>query len=140
MDRVERIRNQEFQFIDSVDQQYSDLHQEMSTTYDLWRQYGRERAIYLEDYQARVANSDRQGRKGSFIALEQVYNAYKLGKIQDQDLKQLAKGFNNEVEPTVMNIQGKVFELNGSLDGQYAQWRSILRSIFALETGLAPSS
>ena len=34
-----------------------------------------------------------------------------------------------------MEIEGKVFRLSGSLDSQYNEWRSILRSIFALETG-----
>lgn len=136
MDRVERIRNQEYLFIDTVDEQYATLYEEMAPTYHLWRQYGREQAIYREDYQQRAASRDSRGRRGSFTAMEQTYEAYKWTKIHEQDLDELALGFNNEVTPTLMEVSGKVFRLNGTLDSQYTEWREILRKIFELETGL----
>jgi hypothetical protein len=138
MERVYRIRNQEFLFIDTVDEQYVALYDEMGPTYNLWRQYGREQAIYREEYQERVANRDSRGRRGSFAAMQQTYDAYKWSKIQEQDLDELALGFNNEMSPTVIEVSGKVFRLNGTLETQYSEWREILRSIFALETGLPP--
>ncbi len=60
--------------------------------------------------------------------------------MHEQDLDELATGFNNEVAPTVMEVSGRVFRLSGSLESQYAEWREILRRIFALETGLSPAS
>ena len=54
----------------------------------------------------------------------------------EQDLDELAQGFNNEVAPTVLKASGKVFRLTGTLDSQYREWRAILREIFSLETGL----
>ena len=83
-----------------------------------------------------MANRDSRGRRGTFIAMEQTYDAYKWSKIHEQDLDELAMGFNNEVTPTVLEVSGKVFRLNGTLDSQYQEWREILRQIFALETGL----
>jgi len=139
MARVQRIQNQEYLFIDTVDEQYLQLSQEMGPTYDLWRQYGREQAIYKEDYQRRLAARDSQGRRGTFPAMQQTYNAFKWTKIQQQDLHELAVGFANEVAPTVLEASGKVFRLNGTLDNQYAEWRDILKQIFALETGLPGS-
>jgi hypothetical protein len=68
--------------------------------------------------------------------MEQIYNSFKNSKIQDQDLQELAGGFNNEVAPTVMEVSGRVFRLSGGLDAQLVEWREILRSIFALEAGL----
>ena len=73
-------------------------------------------------------------------ALEQSYNTYKWSKIHEQDLDELALGFNNEVAPTVMDVSGAVVELSGTLDSQYSEWRDILQRIFALETGLPPAS
>jgi len=137
--RVKRIQNQEYLFIDTVDEQYLNLYEAMGPTYDLWRQYGREQAIYKEEYQQRVAGRDKYGRRGTFIQMEQTYNAFKLTKIQEQDLDELASGFDNEVAPTIMESSGKVFRLNGTLDTQYAEWQAILKQIFALETGLPPS-
>jgi hypothetical protein len=138
--RVVSLRNQEYLFIDTVDEQYAQLAQEMAPTYNLWRQFGAEQALYRDEYRQRVSNRDTQGRRGSFTALEQTYNTYKMSKIHEQDLDELAVGFNNEVAPTVMEVSGTVFKLSGSLDAQYSEWRDILKRIFALETGLAPAS
>lgn len=138
--RVVRLRNQEYLFIDTVDEQYVRLSEEMAPTYNLWRQYGAEQALYREEYRERVSSMGSQGRRGSFVALEQTYNAYKWSKIHEQDLDELALGFNNEVAPTVMEVSGTVFKLSGSLDAQYTEWRDILQRIFALETGLVPAS
>ncbi|CAA0118373.1 Uncharacterised protein [Halioglobus japonicus] len=138
--RVVRIRNQEYLFIDTVDEQYARLAEAMAPTYNLWRQYSAEQAQYRDDYEARVASRSSQGRRGSFVALEQTYNAYKWSKIHEQDLDELALGFNNEVAPTVMEVSGTVFKLSGGLDSQYTEWRGILQRIFALETGLPPAA
>ena len=138
--RVQRIKNQEFLFIDNADEQYLELYDRMTPTYNLWRQNGRELAVYKVEYEAREASRDRDGRRGTYAAMQQTYNAYKRSKEHDQDLDELAQGFNNEVAPTVLEVQGKVFRLNGTLDSQYTEWRSILRSIFALETGLPPAT
>lgn len=81
-------------------------------------------------------NRDPRGRRGTFAAMRQTYDAYKWSKIHEQDLDELALGFNNEVAPTVMEVSGSVFRLNGSLDTQYSEWRKILRRIFRLESGL----
>jgi hypothetical protein len=135
MARVERIRNQEHLFVDTVDEQYVNLYEEMAPTYNLWRQYGREQALYQQDYEARAQTKDRIGRRGTFSAMEQTYNTYKQIKIQEQDLDDMSQGFNNEVAPTVMEASGRVFRLSGTLESQYNEWRSILRDIFAIETG-----
>ena len=138
--RVERIRDQEHLFVDTVDEQYVDLFNEMVATYSLWREYSREQAIYKEDYQERAQTKERIGRRGTFSAMEQTYNTYKQTKIQEQDLDEMATGFNNEVAPTVMESSGRVFRLSGNLNSQYNEWRGILREIFELETGLPAGS
>jgi hypothetical protein len=134
--RVERIRNQEYLFIDNVDEQYRELHREMAPTYDLWRQYDREQTLYRAEYQQRAADRERHGRRGSYAAMEQAYNAYRLTRIQEQDLEELALGFDNETAPTIVETSGRVFRLTGTLDSQYQDWRKILQDIFALEIGL----
>jgi hypothetical protein len=135
LERVLRIRNQEFLFIDSVDEQYERLHHQMASTYALWLQYDFEQSLYRQDYAARAANRDKQGRRGSFTAMQQSYYAYRNYRIQEQDVTELAAGFQNETAPTLIETRGRVFRLNGTLDSQYAQWRGILRKIFALEIG-----
>ncbi|RLQ22870.1 hypothetical protein DWB85_05340 [Seongchinamella sediminis] len=140
MSRVERIRNQEYLFIDNVDEQFGDLHDQMAATYVLWLAYDREQNLFREDYEQRAANREQQGRAGSFAAMQQSYFAYRNFRIQEQDLDELALGFNNEIAPTIMATSGRVFRLTGTLDSQYTEWRQILRQIFALETGLPPAA
>jgi hypothetical protein len=138
--RVLRLREQEYLFIDTVDEQYLRLSEQMAPTYHLWRQFGAEQAVYRADFEDRVSSRGRSGAPGSFAALQQTYNAYRLSKIHEQDLDELAGGFNNEVAPTLMEVSGTVYRLTGSLESQYTEWRDILRRIFELETGLAPVS
>lgn len=138
--RVLGLRDQEYLFIDTVDEQYQRLSEQMASTYHLWRQFGAEQAVYRETFEDRVSSRERTGSPGSFTALQQTYNAYRLSKMHEQDLDELATGFNNEVTPTVMEVSGTVFRLSGSLESQYTEWREILRRIFELETGLAPAS
>ena len=136
MKRVERIRNQEYLFIDNVDEQFGELHDEMASTYSLWLQYDQEQSLFQEGFEERAASRERHGKSGSFSAMQQTYFAYRNFRIQEQDLDDLALGFNNEVEPTIVETSGQVFKLTGTLDSQYAEWRNILRQIFAIETGL----
>jgi hypothetical protein len=136
IERVLRIRNQEYLFIDNVDEQYGRLHDEMAPTYGLWLQYDREQSLFTEDYTQRAASRDKQGRRGSFAAMQQSYFAYRSYRLQQQGMEELATGFNNETAPTLVETQGRVFRLTGTLDSQYEEWQEILRKIFALETGL----
>ncbi|NQX89821.1 MAG: hypothetical protein HRT77_14280 [Halioglobus sp.] len=138
--RVLRLRDQEYLFIDTVDEQYLRLSEQMAPTYNLWRQFGAEQADFREAFEDRVSARERSGAAGSYAALQQTYNAYRLSKMYEQDLDELAGGFNNEVAPTLMEVSGTVYRLSGSLAMQYAEWRGILRRIFELEMGLAPVS
>ena len=133
--RIERIRQQEYLFIDTVDDQYVELLQALTRTYDLWRQSTWEQAEYLADYQQRASQREINAERGSFAAMQQVYATYRSVKVQEQDLFELAKGFGNEVQPTVLETNDRVFRLTGTLGSQYREWRSILAQIFALESG-----
>ncbi|MFV8816626.1 hypothetical protein [Haliea sp. E17] len=138
LQRVERIRQQEYLFIDNVDEQYARLHDELQPTYDLWRQNWREQAVYEREYAARASERESSDRRGSYAAMLSDYSTYRAFRIRQQDLDELAKGFNNEVGPTVVESRGQVFRLSGSLESRYQDWRRILREIFALEMGELP--
>ena len=134
LNRVQRIREQEYLFIDTADDQFAELYTEMTPVYDLWRQFQREQMQYRTAHDARLADRDKP-RKGSYQAYKQSYSGFKWAKIQGQEMKLLAQGFNNEIAPTTMEIEGTVIKLNGSLDERYREWRRILREIYNLETG-----
>jgi hypothetical protein len=134
LNRIQRIREQEYLFIDTADDQFAELYTEMTPVYDLWRQFQREQMQYRTAHDARLANRDKPD-KGTYQAYRQSYNGFKWAKIQGQEMKLLAQGFNNEIAPTTMEIEGTVVKLNGSLDERYREWRRLLREIYNLETG-----
>ena len=57
-------------------------------------------------------------------------------KMHDESLKQLSSSFQNEVQPSVVDIEGRTLELKGSAEQQYAEWRRLLRELYENETGL----
>ena len=55
-------------------------------------------------------------------------------------LRELGESLAADVAPLVVEVEGNVTQLTGSVEVQYAKWRTLLREIFAAETGLAVSS
>jgi len=134
--RIERIRNQEALFIDTVDEQYVDLWDAVGPTYRLWQRSGLEQAQYFEDYTARASARELTADRGSFAAMQQVYSTYRSVRIQEQDLFDLATGFDNETAPTVLSTGDRVVRLSGTLDQQYKEWRRLLAQLVELEYGV----
>jgi hypothetical protein len=132
--RIGRIREQEYLFIDTTDEQYAELYTQMTPVYDLWRQFQREQVLYRSAYEARLAAREKP-KNGSYQGLKQSYNSYRWAKLQRQEMMLLAEGFDNEVAPTSLLVEGTLVELSGSLDERYQQWQRILREIYVLETG-----
>jgi hypothetical protein len=58
-------------------------------------------------------------------------------KMNREALKELAASFDSEVEELLVDVEGEVHRLKGSVETQYASWRQLLRDIFAAETGIA---
>ena len=162
MRRVERIRESEYLFIDTLDQHYASFYREMDPSYTSWRRYSYEEVLAMADIKrsarartlagilgvvggiAIAGKADNRavqslgtvGALGGLTAMKQGYDTYKQAKIHEEALKELANSFDSEVQPIVMNVEGQVVKLTGSLEAQYAEWRQMLRQIYAAETGL----
>lgn len=135
LQRLSRVRRQDDLFIDAVDEQYADLHAEVEDSYALWREYSYELQRFGDDYRSSAAQRKSTARRGSYAAMQQVYASYRKVKIQEEDLRELVKGFSGESLETVLEVDDGVFRLSGSVQNRYAQWRQILTRINALETG-----
>ncbi|WP_439133349.1 hypothetical protein [Pseudomaricurvus sp.] len=133
--RVQKLREYEYYFIDTVDDQYSNLFVQMQQTYQRWRQYSRELMVYMRDYKQRQAGQSSGFRRGSLASMNEVYGDYEWYRMQELNLSELASGFNNEVLPTVLNLDDNVVQLDGNLQDQYQKWQNILQEIFNLEQG-----
>ena len=47
------------------------------------------------------------------------------------------EAFDAEMEPMLVEVEGRVLRLEGSVEAQYAEWRRLMREIYAEEVGLA---
>jgi len=128
---VADIRARNDVFIDTIDEYYESLYQDLKPIYDIWRQYSFEQ-VNEELDSARRARSGSTDR-GSFEAITQNYNRYKWNKIFEQEFVALASGFVSETAPTVLELSQNVNGLTGPVEEQYAQWRVLLRGLFELE-------
>lgn len=119
-------------FIDTIDEYYEALYQDVKPIYDIWRQYSFEQVSEERSSleRARSGNSN----SGSFEAISQNYNRYKWSKIFEQEFVALASGFVSETAPAVLELSRNVNGLSGPVEEQYAQWRVLLRGLFEIET------
>ena len=60
-------------------------------------------------------------------------------KIHVDAIRELNESFGLDMAPMVVEVEGRTILLQGSAQEQYREWRSLLKQIFAAETGFAPS-
>ncbi len=136
LERIQRIRQVEYLMTDAVDEKFQELHEEIESTYAVWRKYRQKYAQYQIEEAERQENIDSKAPRGSFEAIESLYENYKWARLAEQEQENWAKAFDNEVGPTVTRIEVRVAELDDWVDDRYAEWNRLLAEIFELETGL----
>ena len=151
LDRVRKVRDREFLFIDTINEHYSNFYVEMWEPYENWRKY------YMIEAEQRRAVERRAKQTKLFAALIMVAGImrgpglfttgallYKNGmdiseeaEIHNEAIRELGDSLNAEVSPMVVEIEGRTVELTGSIEEQYQKWRELLREIYINETGFA---
>ncbi len=160
MERVGRIRERDYMFVDTLNEFYSEFCLSMEQPYDDWRSFSYEEQVALAELrrQARmrkiigalailgaIASSPDNGLEaaardaamiGGVAAIQSGIAKGKEAKIHAEALRELAASFELEVSPLVVDIEGETIRLTGSREEQYAAWRDLLQKIYAAETGL----
>ncbi|MCG8414320.1 MAG: hypothetical protein MI746_08890 [Pseudomonadales bacterium] len=134
-ERVAEMRRRHHLFIDTVDEYYQALYDEMEASYLVWRRYSYDQ---IEEFDAPEEQTVDQGLFSSTnntLTIIQRYNRYRWSKIYEQEFLELAAGFNQELAPAILELNKNVHGLSGTMEEQYIQWRRILRQLFALEIG-----
>ena len=137
LERINRIRGVEYVMTDAIDEKFRELHADIASTYDLWREYRRKFARYQAEEARWLQNNQTSAPRGSFESMQGRYENYKRDRIAAQEQDKWAIGFDNEVGPTVMQMESRVAELDGWVEQNYEEWSRLLEEIFSLETGLA---
>lgn len=133
LDRIERIRLTEYVITDTVDAKFRELHEEIASTYALWRDYRRKSVEYEEQNARRARETRAEEPPGSYEALKNLYDNYKWDRVTAQEQDRLAIAFNNEVGPVVDAMEQRIAELEGWVDEKYAEWHRLLEALFDVE-------
>ena len=131
-ERITRIRESEFLFVDAVDEAYNEVLINMVGPYRIWRQYQYE----FETYNQLLGADDRVGRQQlafDYDALLGAYRRYQDYRRNQDELEEMADSLNRSLAPTLAEVEGRVLELSGNLAGQYRMWRSLLRQLYQEE-------
>jgi hypothetical protein len=158
--RVDNLRASENLFIDTLDQNYAAYYDRMEGPYDSWRKYTFEeeqayRALKrkaltqkilggLAILGAALASPDSDtaafirdaAMYGGMAAIYAGVQTSQEAKIHAEAIRELAASVETELEPMVIEVQGKTLRLEGTAETQYQEWRRLLREIWSDETGL----
>jgi hypothetical protein len=164
--RMERVRERDYALVDTLNEHYANFGSSMAVPYTEWRKYSHEE-LEAEAQAKRealtrqvlgavavvggiMAGAETNSSAGSAAATAAVIGgmyAFKSGldkraeiKIHTESLKQLGDSFQSEVQPMVVDVEGRTLQLKGSAEEQYAEWRRLLRELYENETGLPAAS
>ncbi len=160
--RVNRIKEQEYLFVDTLDDYYGRFYRDMKPSYDEWRFATYDEAVRLRQMQKQSRNRLLTGAAliagglysgsesktwagdaaaggavlGGIGAIKSGLDRRKEAEIHAESLRELSQSLGAEITPYVLDIEGKTIELTGTADTQYQQWREILKEIYSEQTDI----
>jgi hypothetical protein len=160
--RVNRIKEQEYLFVDTLDDYYGRFYRDMKPSYDEWRFATYDEAVRLRLMKIQARNRLIAGAAlivggiyagqesttwagdaaasgaviGGIGAIKSGLERRKEAEIHSESLRELSQSLGAEITPFVLDIEGKTIELTGTADDQYQQWRKLLKEIYVEETGI----
>jgi hypothetical protein len=161
-ERVNRIRAREHMFIDTVNNYYGNLYDDMRQPYGQWRrsylqELNQKRELERKVWERRILGAmaivgaavigSNSSSTGGAVARDiLIIGGYEIirssgqiandAKVHEAALKELGVSFKADVAPVLDEVEGRTLKLSGSVDAQYAEWRRTLRELFTAETGL----
>ena len=160
MARVAQIRERDQMFIDTLNEYYADLFAKMDPPYGSWRSDSYEEQVALDKLNraskwekilgaAAIVGGVMIAREGGgwgnpgevailagMASISDSMNKAEQAKMHRQALNELAESFDSEASELLVDVEGEVIRLKGSVETQYGTWRQMLRQIFATEMGL----
>jgi hypothetical protein len=165
--RIRAIRERDHLLLDTLNAHFDNFYREMQPPYMEWRRSRSAeaealRAVEREALQRKLlgvaaiiggvalAASSNDSNYAANSVLRDVMviggtYAVKSGFDMDSEtvihrdaIAELGDSFASEAQPLVVEVEGETHKLTGSAEMQYAQWRGLLKKIYAAETGLQP--
>ena len=162
--RVNRIKEREYLFVDTLDDYYGNFFRDMKASYHEWRYATYDEAVAAKRLKKEsmkrlvggaavvaagvAASASRQSNTyasqaaslgvvgGGIGLIKSGLNRRQQAEVHENALKEISESLGAEITPHVLDIEGRTIELTGTADVQYEEWREILKQIYIEETGL----
>ena len=163
MDRLLNIREREYMYVDTLNQQYDGFYNEMWPPYENWRKlnYTEREAIKKIKQEAltkqllgallvagAIVAGSQNPNMARIVAPAMVlvggqvfisgWNVSKEAEMHSAAIEELSESFGDEMQPVIMEFEGQQYELTGTAEEQFKRWRELLRQIYFAETGFDP--
>jgi hypothetical protein len=150
-------------YIDTLNEQYDVFYNNMWPSYEDWRRLNMTERQAMREIKRKAFTRQLVGAlliagaiaagssdSGSVAAVQtgmilvggmviiEGFNISKEAEIHEAAIQELGESFSSEMKPVVMEFEGKQYELTGSAEEQFNQWRALLRKIYFTETGFDP--
>ena len=164
MERLLKIREREYMYVDTLNRQYETFYNEMWPSYENWRQLNQTERKAIKKIKrdaltrqligallvagaiaagSRDSNTARALAPAMVIIGGQVFisgwNISKEAEIHSAAIQELSESFGDEMQPVTMEFEGQQYELTGSAEEQFKRWKELLRQIYFAETGFEPT-
>jgi len=73
------------------------------------------------------------------LAIQAAMRSHAEAKMHAAALREMAVSLDAEVQPMLVEVEGRTRTLEGSAETQFAAWRTLLSELFTAETGATPS-
>ena len=162
-ERVRKVRDREYIFIDTLDDYFGNFHAKMYPTYQGWRGATYEEAIAYRNQREKVRRKAVAGVVGITAGLvgqtrDRAMTRYTgavsviggatlaIGAIRDLDrakshanaLRELGISAEAQISPHTIELENRTFSLQGTVQAQLKEVRQILRTLYYRELGLPP--
>jgi len=163
MPRLLKIREREYMYVDTLNGYYEEYYTNIWSSYENWRKLNYEEIKAIDKIErsslkqklsgmlllagAIALNAGEVNNTGALqmsmilIGGQVIVNGFNVTKeaeIHSAAIKELSESFGSEMQPVVMEFEGKQYELTGSAEEQFKHWRELLRQIYIKETGFDP--
>ncbi len=163
LERLLQIRDREYMYVDTLNQQYEKFYTEMWPAYENWRELNltERQAIKKIKREAMtrqligalmvagaIAAGSQDSNMGRVLAPTMAilggqvfisgWNVSKEADMHKAAIEELSESFGSEMQPVTMEFEGQQYKLTGSAEEQFKSWKTLLRQIYFAETGFNP--
>ncbi len=169
LDRVEAVKIRDDMLVDAINDYYDIYYHDLWEPYADWRKFRQEEVSTLRrlerealtkqllgitaivgaialgataDFETAIRTQPLQELMiaGGAYSMYSGFQTRQEGQINKDTIEELGASFTAEAEPLVIEVDGETIRLTGSAEQQYANWRTMLKQIYARETGLVPQT